>query len=422
MDNNVFDTAPFAYVGNNKYYQDLTDDEKSQLKALKNIKPSPLPSSEEVEESSASVVGQMIPQPGLEESTDPDINDVLADVADDEKNIKTPEGETDMYIDDEFDLLKESLNDIDTGASVYFEASKFIESLKSKFKKDDVTSEPQFDKSKVIHAAKVYTTMRLAGARVKLAVAKNSKIKGTAEYRDLQRKLIAAEKEYRKCKKELSKDEVNAVNEYIAGFDSTFNKKIDAQIQDIKDAKAAAKTVKESVKVEGCKSEVVTEKDLDPEMKPLIEKLHRKGYKTTASSSGHNNLVANDDVNKNGVRDERLYSDARLVFAGKYNLGKAPKYWYWKKVDNGDKVDYLDIEEMHYDTTPGGPSKAFQDWKIKYMKSLSEWIDSLPDADSGNNENVDEACATESATEINNEIDTLFESVMSDIEFDAFDL
>lgn len=167
-------------------------------------------------------------------------------------------------------------------------------------------------------------------------------------------------------------------------------------------------------------SAIVTEKDIDTDMKPLIDKLHQKGYQTTSSSSGHNNLVRADDRNENGVKDEHLYNDARLVFKGKYNLGKAPKYWYWKKVDNADEVDYLDIEQIKYNTQPGGPSNAFQDWKRKYMKSLSDWIDSLPDANT--KKEVEEACKTESCVDIDAEIDMLFESVMGGILLDLSDL
>ena len=66
--NDLFDITPFAYVGNNKYYKDLSEEEKEELKSLKKektITKDELPSSEEVEESSASVVGQMLEQMSL---------------------------------------------------------------------------------------------------------------------------------------------------------------------------------------------------------------------------------------------------------------------------------------------------------------------------------------------------------------------
>jgi hypothetical protein len=173
--------------------------------------------------------------------------------------------------------------------------------------------------------------------------------------------------------------------------------------------------VKESV------DDVVLEKGIDSDMKPILDKLHAKGYKTSSSSSGHNNIVKKGDRNKNGVLDEYLYNDARLVFNGKYNLGKAPQYWYWKKVDNADEVQYLDIEQTKYKTQPGGPSNAFQDWKRKYMNSLENWVDNLPNV-SDDKEEVKESVEIKSFDEVNKEIDVLFESVLGDLILDIEDI
>jgi hypothetical protein len=518
-----------------------------------------------------------------------------------------------MYFDDEFDLLKESLNDTANGGEIYFEASKFIDSLKNKFKKDDTTDIKSINYGKVMKVAKAYTEMRLGTSRVKLALVKDSNVKGTSEYRTLQKKAVTAEKEYRKLKKDLNEEELNVVNNYISGFESTFDKKIQAQIADIKAAKkvviakeyaeyaddreviniltesvnddfymegvnwdihkkyredlgvakknirecikhikahdyekareilkSTIKTINEckenaikeidkiddskiitaicglflrtvsvfcrdilllvvcapvaavrelidtikdisnvskkyqekgyfkpgdfntyvqfvkkdydkivyclesflsvvdkiekeyndkhkedvkseSCKTEGCHSEVVTEKNIDSDMKPLIEKLHKKGYKTIASSSGHANVIAKDDSDKDNIRDGHHYGDARLVFGGKYNFGKAPKYWYWKKVDNADEVEYLDIEQISGKESPN-TSEKFHIWKNNYMKSLTDWIDELPDISGEKKEEVEEACQKESVIDLDIEIDTLFESVMSDLELDIFDI
>ena len=166
------------------------------------------------------------------------------------------------------------------------------------------------------------------------------------------------------------------------------------------------KDVKESVDMECGNTEIVTERDLDPEIKPLIEKLHKKGYKTRASSSGHKNVTIKKDGDKDNVARDHFYGDARLVFDKKYNLGKAPKYWYWKKVDD---VDYLDIMQIAKDESPDNEDK-FNNWKDKYMNSLSSWVDSLPDISDKDNESVEE-CATESGKltmeDINAKIDEL---------------
>jgi len=398
--NELFDTTPFAYVGNNKHYKDLTDEEKEELKnSSKRVEKEELPSSEEVEESSASVVGQMLPQVELTENEEPSLDDLMADV------------------DEESELLNESLNDEVNGADIYFENASLIEKLKSKLRKNK-DPENKIDNEKVTKAARAYTAMKMSASRLKLAVTKNPDIKGTSEFKELQKKVIITEKEFRKLKKNLNNDELAYINEFCSGFDSTFDKTIERHINAILEAQKSA------IKTESVMTQVVTEKSIDSDMKPIIEKLNKKGYKTQSSSSGNNKLVAKDDSTENGVRDGRLYSDARLVFDGKYNLGKAPEYWYWKKVDNADDVEYLDIEEIKYDTTPGGPSKAFQDWKIKYMNSLKDWVDSLPDISDGKKEDkeeVEEACH-ESVEDIETEINTLYESVMNDLEFDIINI
>ena len=614
MDTTVFDTTPFAYVGNNKHYKDLSDEEKAKLKAedksekhvevTEPIKKEALPSSEEVEESSASVIGQMLPQVGLTETTEPSMDEMFGDIA-----------------EEETELLKEALSDELYGADMYFEAFGFIEKIKNKFKKSDTDSVNNINHDKLMKVAKAYTSLRLANFRVKIAVVSNPKIKGTSEYKTLQKKVIVAEKEYRKLKKDLNKDELEALKQHIAVIDSDFDKKIVIFIKDIKDSQKAAikkeyaefisdenildiitesykydndelyteganwdihkkyrtdlKVFKANLKdakkylknhsydeareqikkaigiMEECKkaaieeiekidqdsaltaicgfifrnitivcrdmlllitvypialvknlidiitdimnsinsikkkgnftasdinryvnfvkndydrmirvlehflakvdesekkhkidekevvkdvvkeatevntecgtTDIVTEKNLDPEMKPLIDKLHQKGYKTTASSSGHKNVIIKKDGDRDNVANEHYYGDARLVFADKYNFGKAPTYWYWKKVDNGDKVDYLDIKQVKADEWPD-PSEKFANWKKNYMKSLSDWIESLPDISNEKKDVVDEACETESNTDLDTAIDTMFESVMSDIEFDILDI
>lgn len=581
----IFDKTPFAYVGENKHYKELTQEEKDELKKMEvksEINKEALPSSEEVKESSASVIGQMIPQVGLTETEEPNIDVLFADV------------------DEDSELLRESLEDTLVGEDLYFETAGFIEKLKDKFKKNNADGSNNVNHDKVMKAAKVYTALRMAGARVRIAVTKDPKVKNTSEYRMLQKKVIKSEKEYRAMKKGLNTDEVKALNQYIEGFEETFNKTIDNQITDIKDMKkikleyteinfddegneivnesaaataavtltggiyaimlgcvgyAIAKTISGEINMSRCtkllkekksnfidpkdmtvkrykinrlitkidkkkevknpalkvlyklgdymdvysykgkdifafsktmdrgyyvdvsklyfnmidssmsefemyylsyackkarvkvkeaynwakdflkknnadkdekdvkeSTDIVTEKNIDSDMKPLIEKLNKKGYKTLASSSGNNDLVAKDDINKNGVRDGLLYSDARLVFNGKYDLGKAPQYWYWKKVDNADEVDYLDIKQTRYITQPGGPSNAFQDWKRKYMRSLENWVDSLPDISNGQKEEVEESCTIESYDDINAEIDTLYESVLGDLMLDINEL
>jgi hypothetical protein len=394
----IFDTAPFAYVGENVHYKELTSEEKEKLKELRHkseIKKEANPSSEEVSESSAAVVGQLLPQIPLTDNEVPDFDNLMADA------------------DEESILFREALCDEITGDSMYFEAAGFMDKLKELFKNNKEES----DKAKIEKAAKAYVALRMAGSRLRVMTAQNPESKQTSKYRELQRKVISAEKEYRKIKNGLSKDAITTLNEYITEVDAFITKSVDKQLKDIADARKAS-----SLKKEESVKDIVIEKAIDSDMKPIIDKLNAKGYKTKASSSGHNNLVRKDDRNKNGVLDEHLYNDARVVFDGKYDFGKAPKYWYWKKVDNADEVEYLDIEQIKYTTQSGGPSNAFQDWKRKYMKSLEDWADSLPNVSDKTNNVKTESEEIKSFNELNDEIDTLFESVLGDMFIDVSDM
>ena len=117
----IFDMSPFTYVGENKHYKDLTPEEIEELKKNKpesDVKLEALPSSEEVKESSASVVGQMLPQIELVDIEEPSLDDLFAD------------------IDEESELLKEALEDVIAGADMYFESAGFIDTIKNKLFKN----------------------------------------------------------------------------------------------------------------------------------------------------------------------------------------------------------------------------------------------------------------------------------------------
>ena len=581
--NEVFDITPIPYVGNNKHYRDLSTDE---LEKLKNVDVKANPTSNEIQEN---VVVNLLPQVGLTtENNEPNVEDILSDVEADEKENLLDTEEIDVKpLDEEFDLLKESLNDEVNGLDTYLESSKFIDTLKAKFTKKDSTESKEIAYNKIMKAAKVYIDLKFIEARKKLAIVKDPSLKNSIMIKRYQKKAILAEKDFRKLKALLTDEEIAILNQYIEDFNSNFTDKIQMQIDDIEDAKKAAikteyaqyttdvnilnfitesvnddfylegvnwdlhkkyredlgsarkkvlecgksirrhdydsarlilntaieeilvckesalkeidkiddskiitaicglflRTVtilfrdilliilpfggpiagirvlidnikdssnisrkyqekgyfvpgdfntyvefvkkdydriihilkvfaskiddienrykekhgvntKESCKTEGCESKIVTEKNIDPDMKPIIDKLHSKGYKTIASSSGHKNVITNNDGDRDNIRDGHHYGDARLVFDGKYNLGKAPKYWYWKKVENGDKVDYLDIMQIKGDEWPNDGDK-FTAWKTEYMKSLTNWVDSLPNV-SSTNVDVEEACCKES--------------------------
>ena len=119
--------------------------------------------------------------------------------------------------------------------------------------------------------------------------------------------------------------------------------------------------------------------NIEGEIKPIIDKLNSMGYKTKYSSPGHIKLRKKEDKFRDGSYYGKLYSDARIMFDGKYNFPSAPKYWMWKKVDGND---YLDIVPVDYDEKDGTPDEAFKKWKDAYMQSLKNYVDTLKSANS----------------------------------------
>jgi hypothetical protein len=65
--------------------------------------------------------------------------------------------------------------------------------------------------------------------------------------------------------------------------------------------------------------------------------------------------------------------------------------------------------------------EKFNAWKNNYMNSLKSWVNSLPDI-SKESCCAEERCETESTDDINKEIDTLYESVLGNLELDILDI
>ena len=138
------------------------------------------------------------------------------------------------------------------------------------------------------------------------------------------------------------------------------------------------KTIKEFVEdygVEDFEYIIEAKKDIDDDIKSLIVKLNSKGYKTKASCSGHVNTRIKEDTYRDGEYNGKLYTTARIVFDGKYDLPNAPSLWETRDA-GGNSAIY--VKQKHLNDSDGAPNDAFDKWKVLYMNSLKKWIDRLP--------------------------------------------
>lgn len=188
---------------------------------------------------------------------------------------------------------------------------------------------------------------RLADLKRELEEAKK-KEKSTGEKR-YEYKVDGLTRKIEKLQKEVDDDEA----------------KIEEEMEKIK--KHRDQDVKESVITEAA--------DMEPEIRPIVEELNRKGYKVRYASPGHKKLRKKEDFEPDGVYYNKLYSDARIMFDSKYNFPEAPKYWHWRDVDG---CSYLDITPKGFNVEKGDtPNDAFDKWKDAYMNSLKTYVNNL---------------------------------------------
>lgn len=361
-------------------------------------------STEEVEESSASVNGPMLPQgQGSGSADSSSVGDMVSGMEEEiDKVEKVPD-----------DLFKEAMDDILYGEDTYFEASLgIIKNMIPKKKPVEGNVKEDIRVDKVNTAARLYSAVMLNTGRMKMMIAANPKAKSTDAYKTYKKNSVIAEKELRKILKELNVTERSYYTSWYNGFNKTFNASLNAQIKLVEQQR------KESLKKESTDDIFEEAANIDEAIKDEIRKLNEKGYKTKYSSAGHNTLTKTEDRNRDGIYKGKLYTDARVHFDGNYNFLEAPKYWILKDVE-GD--DYLDVVPITYNPKDGNKEEAFQKWKDKYLSSLNTWIDNLPSKKNSDDVVTKDGDVTESYESIDDEIDTLVESVLSDLFVDTLD-
>lgn len=113
-----------------------------------------------------------------------------------------------------------------------------------------------------------------------------------------------------------------------------------------------------------------SERDIDDDIKSILTRLHRKGYVTLYSCSGHNGTRKKEDTYRDGVYKGKLYTTARVTFNKIHNFSNIPNGWYSSEKD-GKTTLY--VKPITYDEKQGSPNEAFVKWKSVYLENLRTW-------------------------------------------------
>jgi hypothetical protein len=145
------------------------------------------------------------------------------------------------------------------------------------------------------------------------------------------------------------------------------------------------------------------DRHIDDDIKPMIDKLNEKGYKTMASCSGHPSSRSKSDRYRDGIKYGKLYSTARVVFDKIYDFPNVPDGWS-KKVMKDDKRVGIYVDPPSFKIINGLPEKQYTNWKRRYMSALEKWVNDLP---------------KEGETKEDDNSDVALESVLNDLTTDA---
>lgn len=145
---------------------------------------------------------------------------------------------------------------------------------------------------------------------------------------------------------------------------------------------------------------------IDDDIKNIIDILNEKGYKTIYSCSGHPSARSKDDIYRDGIKNDKLYSTARVVFDKVYAFPNIPEGWKKKVMGDKDgKVERVGIyvKPPTFNIINGLPTKQFYRWKQKYMYHLEKWAKDLP-KENELKEDTNKNVAVESADDIFNDM------------------
>lgn len=250
---------------------------------------------------------------------------------------------------------------------------------------DKLANAPEEAAYKIMSSFKVALD-KLAEKKKELADLRRKLMKGNdisdKEVKELKEKIKEKEKDIKDFQKEM-------MNQYNGSLDKILRMNKFKSKED----------VKESVIEELYNLNIFIEAaNIEPEIRDIIVKLNQKGYKTKYSSPGHKNLRKKEDKEPDGVYYGKLYSDARVMFDGKFDFPAAPKYWFWRDVDGNS---YLDVRPVNYNQKDGTPDEAFSKWKNDYMYNLKTWVDKLPSLSSKEDDSDKKEEVKESFEEFN---------------------
>ena len=269
---------------------------------------------------------------------------------------------------DTFNSYTESLPKAVTEAMIELEehSELYLEKLNDILHKDK--KEKKINSKKVKEICAIYNKKSIAKGNIDLIKTTNRDYKKDSSYKKNQRDFKLYDSQFKIKYRLLNSDEKEYVDSYISGFDISVKRRLDKNKKSVK---------KESVEMYKNDYIAINEAaNIDKEIANVLAILNAKGFKTKYSSAGHTQLRKKSDRDHNGIYYDKLYTDARIMFEDDYRFPNPPKHWKMKNVDG---CDYMQPIPRRYNEKDGTPEEAFAKWKAEYMGTLRTWADNLPE-------------------------------------------